>query len=152
MKKITVAVVALSLTVSLFSFATAGMGGGCSKCSKQESAPTALAAPPAQAEPFRKFQADTIDLRQEMMNKRFEVQRENLKGTPDTAKIAALKEEIKALQSKILAVRGQSGLPGDKCDGECLQKMGGCDKMNMGDCGKGMGGGCGKGPCGGPQK
>ncbi|MDD2898712.1 MAG: hypothetical protein PHI31_08345 [Desulfuromonadaceae bacterium] len=148
MKKMSVAVVAFSLAVSLFSLANAGMGngkgGGCANCAQQQADPAAQTAP---SEPFKKFQAETIDLRQEMMTKRFEVQRENLKGTPDSAKIAALKDEIKALQAKILDIRSQSGLPGNKCDGECPQKMGGCDKMNMGDCGKGMGG-CNKGPCG----
>lgn len=145
MKKTSVAVVALSLAVSLFSLANAGgngMGGGCDKCVKQQAS---LAAPEALSDPFRKFQGDTIDLRQEMMNKRFEAQRENLKGTPDAAKIASLQADIKALQAKILAIRSQSGLPGDKCDGECPQAMGGCDKMNMGDCSKAMGGDCGKG-------
>lgn len=147
MKKMSVVAITLSLAVSLFSLANAGtngMGGGCANCAQQQTAPAALAAP---SEPHRKFQADTIDLRQEMMTKRFEMQRENLKGAPDSAKIAALKADILALQAKILDIRSQSGLPGDKCDGECPQKMGGCDKMSMGDCGKSMGG-CNKGPCG----
>ena len=161
MKKMSVAAVVLSLAVSLFSLANAGsngMGGGCDKCAKQPAAPTAPATAEALSDPFRKFQGDTIDLRQEMMLKRFEVQRENLKGTPDEAKIASLRTDIRNLQAKILAVRSQSGLPGDKCDGECPQTMGGCDKMSMGDCskaamggdcGKGMGmGGCNKTPCG----
>ncbi len=135
MKKMIVVAAALSLTVALFSSANAGFGrgmggGGCDSCAQQGGAP---------AEPFRKFQADTIDLRQEMMMKRFEVQRENLKGTPDLAKIAALQADIKTLQTKILAVRSQSGLPVGKRDGECVQKMG--------DCGKGMGG-CNGAPCG----
>ncbi|MFZ4859957.1 MAG: hypothetical protein ACOYL3_26635 [Desulfuromonadaceae bacterium] len=150
MKKMSVAVVALSLAVSLFSLANAGnngMGGGCDKCAKQQAAPTTLTTAEALSDPFRKFQGDTIDLRQEMMLKRFEVQRENLKGTPDEAKITSLRAEIKALQAKILAIRSQSGLPGDKCDGECPQSMGDCSKAMGGDCGKGMGG-CNKAPCG----
>jgi hypothetical protein len=126
----------LSLVVSLFSIADAGsrngMGAGCADCAQQG----------AQSDPFRKFQADTIDLRQEMMNKRFELQRENLKGTPDREKIASLQAEIKTIQSKILDLRGKSGLPVDKGDGECGQKRGGC--------GKGMGG-CNTGPCGGQK-
>jgi len=136
MKKVTVAAMALSLVVSLLSIADAGirngMGGGCGDCAQQG----------GQSDPFRKFQADTIDLRQEMMTKRFELQRENLKGTPDREKIVVLQAEIKALQSKILDIRGKSGLPVDKCDGECGQKRGGC--------GKGMGG-CNSGPCGGQK-
>ena len=158
MKKMSVAVVAFGLAVSLFSFANAGnngMGGGCDKCAQHKAAPITLTTPEALSDPFRKFQGDTIDLRQEMMLKRFDVQRENLKGTPDEAKIASLRTDIKSLQAKILAIRSQSGLPGDKCDGECFQTMGGCDKMSMGDCSKQMGGdcgkrmeGCNKAPCG----
>ena len=136
MKKMSVAALALTLAASLFSLADAGygngMGAGCGNCAPQG----------APSDPFRKFQADTIDLRQEMMTKRFEMQRENLKGTPDRAKIASLQVEIKSLQSKILDLRGKSGLPVDKGDGECRQiKVG---------CGKGMGG-CNTGPCGGQK-
>lgn len=142
MKKMSVAAIALTLAVSLFSIADAGnrngMEGGCGNCAQGGTA--------APSDQFRKFQGDTIDLRQEMMIKRFEVQRENLKGTPDEAKIAALQADIKALQSKILDLRSQSGLPVDKCDGECGQTMGGFGKKGMGGCGKGMGG-CNSGPC-----
>lgn len=141
MKRMSVVVMAVALAVSLFGSANAGskagMGGGCGNCAQQGGAP---------ASPFLKFQADTIDLRQEMMNKRFDVQRENLKGTPDEAKIAALQSDIKAIQAKIIDVRRQSGLPVDKCDGECDQMMGGFGKKGMGGCGKGMSG-C-NGPCG----
>ena len=134
MKKVSTAAIVMGLVLSLSSFATAGisngMGGGCGECA-QGGAPS---------DPFRKFQADTIDLRQEMMNKRFELQRENLKGTPDRAKIASLQGDVKSLQSRILDLRGKSGLPVDKGDGECGQITGGCRK--------GMGG-CNTGPCGG---
>jgi hypothetical protein len=141
MKKIVTAVLVLTLGVSLFGRVDAGNGaeGGCDKCGK-----VAMSAP---ADPFRKFQADTIDLRQEMMIKRFEVQRENLKGVSDAARIAALQSEITSLQSKILAIRSQSGLPVDKCDGECGQSLGGCDKKAMGGCDKAPGG-CNGAPCG----
>jgi len=158
MKKLSVAAVALSLAVSLFSLANAGsngMGGGCGNCAQQPGASATTAAPGALTDPFRKFQVDTIDLRQEMMTKRFELQRENLKATPDEGKIATLRADITALQAKIFAIRSQSGLPDNKCDGECPQTMGGCNKMSMGDCSKAMGGDCGKGmggcnkaPCG----
>ncbi len=163
MKRMTLVFAVMGLTVSLFSTANAGlgkgMGGGCDTCAQQGAA--------APAEPIRKFQADTIDLRQEMMMKRFEAQRENLKGTPDMKKIAALQADIKLLQTKILTVRSQSGLPEGKRDGECVQikgdcmiGMGNCFK-SMGDCGKGMGdctkgmgnggkgmGDCNSAPCG----
>jgi hypothetical protein len=128
MTRTSVVLLALGLAVSLFSIANAGnrtgMGGGCGDCVQQG----------APSDQVRKFQAATIDLRQEMMNKRFEMQRENLKGTPDTAKIAALQADIRALQSKIFDVRSKSGLPGGRSNGECGQKMGGCGNRGMGDC------------------
>ncbi len=139
MKKLSIITVTLGLTVALFGIANAGyMGGagGCGNCAQQG----------AQSDPFRKFQADTIDLRQEMMTKRFEIQRENLKASPDAAKIAALQNDITALQTKIHDVRTLSGLPVGKCDGECPPKMG---KQGMGGCGKAMGG-C-NAPCGSPR-
>jgi hypothetical protein len=140
MKKVFAVMIAIGLAVSVFSSADAGnnngMGGGCANC-PQECGPK---------DQFRKFQSDTIDLRQEMMLKRFEMQRENLKATPDATKIFALQSEIKAIQSKILTIRTQSGLPVDKCDGECPQMMGDCSKV-PGDCGK-ITGGCNKTPCG----
>lgn len=131
MKKMSVVVLALSLAVSMFGIANAGrngMGMGCANC------PQAGAA----SEPFRKFQSDTIDLRQEMMTKRFEMQRENLKGTPDKEKITALQAEISALQTKIMDIRSQSGLPVNRNDGECGQRMGRFGNQGMGFCGKGM--------------
>ncbi|HIJ96472.1 MAG TPA: hypothetical protein HPP94_12185 [Desulfuromonadales bacterium] len=142
MKKISTILLALALGTSLSGIAGAGingMDGGCDKCDKVGAH--------APADPFRKFQVDTIDLRQEMMIKRFEVQRENLKGAPDQARIAAFQADIKTLQSKILAIRSQSGLPVDKCDGECSQFMGGCDKKEMVGCNKAPGG-CNGAPCG----
>jgi hypothetical protein len=132
MKKMTVVLMALALAVSTLSIADAGnrngMGRGCDNC-PQVGAPS---------EQFRKFQADTIDLRQEMMAKRFEIQRENLKGTPDKAKIASLQADINAVQSKIQVIRSQSGLPAGKCDGEYGKKQG--------RQGRGMGF-CNNGPC-----
>lgn len=132
MKKMSVVVMALGLAVSMFSLADAGnrngMGMGCANC------PQAGAA----SEPFRKFQTDTLDLRQEMMTKRFEIQRENLKGTPDKEKITVLQAEISALQTKIMDIRSQSGLPVNRNDGECGQRMGRFGNKGMGFCGKGM--------------
>lgn len=93
------------MTISATAFAYGpmeGRGKGGSGCCQNGS---------VNKEQFKKFQADTIDLRQEMMNKRFEQQRENLKGTPDAAKIAALQADISAIRTKIQSLRAQSGLP-----------------------------------------
>lgn len=133
MKKMSVVVIALSLAVSMLGSAHAGyrngMGGGCGSCPQAG----------ATSEQFRKFRADTIDLRQEMMNKRFEMQRENLKASPDKEKIAALQADIRANQSKIMDIRSKSGLAVNKCDGECGPGMGRPGKQGCGVCGKGMG-------------
>jgi len=147
MKKILAAVTAcvLALSVGGTVFAKGHMGGGgCSQCNQGQPA----AGPTDQ---FRKFQMDTIDLRQEMMLKRFEMQRENLKGTPDAARIAALKADVAALQAKIVTIRVQSGLPENgKRDGECFKMDGSCFQQDgMGGCNKPGGmGGCNGQPCG----
>jgi len=139
MKKISVVVLALGLAVSIFGIANAGrmggmngmngMGAGCGSCPQQSGAPSGA---------FQKFHADTIDLRQEMMTKRFEMQRENLKATPDAAKITSLQAEIKDIQSKILDIRSKSGLPVNNIDGEGGQKRGGMKGMR--GCGNASGG------------
>lgn len=133
MKKMSVVVIALSLAVSMFGVAHAGyrngMGGGCVNCPQAG----------ATSEQFRKFRSDTIDLRQEMMNKRFEMQRENLKAAPDKGRIAALQADIRGIQAKIMDICGRSGLPVNRCDGECGPGMGGPGKSGCDVCGKGMG-------------
>lgn len=142
MKKVTTALTALVLALAIGGTVQAGhhMGGMNGDCGNCQQAQGGAATPTDQ---LKKFQADTIDMRQEMMMKRFELQRENLKGTPDAAKVTALQAEIKAIQAKITAIREKSGLPEmGKRDGECGTKAGkgGCDKRQMGDC---IGGPCG---------
>lgn len=140
MKKLATVVTALVLAFAISATVQAGnrmggMKGGCGDCGLDGSAPP--------SEQLRKFQADTIDLRQEMMLKRFEVQRENLKATPDNAKIDALRTEIKTIQAKIMDIRTQSGLPVKKMrDGGCGPRGG------KGGCGDGQMGGCNGAPCG----
>ncbi|QEM69220.1 hypothetical protein FO488_14335 [Geobacter sp. FeAm09] len=137
MKKLLMPMIALAVALAATSgaFAYGNGGRGCGNCA----APSA-----AHQEQFRTFQRDTIDLRQEMMIKRFELQRENLKAAPDAARMAALQTEIGALQAKIRDIRAKNGLPAGRWDGEC---------GGMGY-GKGMGkgmGGCGGVPCNGPM-
>lgn len=139
MKKITATLTAIGLALVIGGTAQAGkqmggMHGGCGDCAQSA----------ALTDQQRSFQQNTIDLRQEMMLKRFEIQRENLKATPDNAKINSLKGEIKTIQGKIHDIRVQSGLPDNGMrDGECFQKDG--KKPN---CGNGQTGGC-NGPCNG---
>lgn len=144
MKKVTAVLAALLLALAIGGTVQAGnhkggMDGGCGDCNP--------AGAPAPTEQLRKFQADTIDMRQEMMIKRFEIQRENLKATPDNAKIIALRADITAIQAKINDIRIQSGLPDKgKRDGECGPKAGKYGKGIKGGCGQT--GGCNGGPCG----
>lgn len=104
------------------------MAGDCANCMKLQGN--------LSTEPFQKFQADTIDLRQQLVNKRFDMQRENLKAMPDKTKISSLQKDIVIIQEKILYIHSQSGLPEDKSDGECLKN---CDKSSNG-CAKRTGG------------
>lgn len=132
MKNILALVTAFSLTLAISGTAPAGCGkdGGCGNCNQGGPFSQAKPAVLANGETglYRQFRQDTIDLRQEMMNKRFELQRENLKGTPDAARIAGLKADITAIQVKISQVRVQNGLPDEgKLDGECFKMDGGCN-------------------------
>jgi len=105
---------------------------GCSDCVTCNVSP----------EQMRKFKLDTIDLRQEMMNKRFDLQRENLKEAPDSAKTAALEADIAALKEKIEAQRKAANLPASICnDRDCPLIGGECGKCGNGkgcDCSCGM--------------
>jgi hypothetical protein len=140
MKKIfaTLTACALALAVGGTTFAQCRKDGCCDNCSQggqfnQIKPGSAIAGEP---DIYRQFRQNTIDLRQEMMNKRFDLQRENLMATPDAARIAGIKADITAIQAKISQIRIQSGLPEDgKRDGECFKMAGGCGKQNgMGDC------------------
>jgi hypothetical protein len=156
---VTACVLALAVGGTVFA---QGRMGGCNECNQgnQGNLGAQGAQGAGQPDQFRKFQMDTLDLRQDMMNKRFELQRENLKGTPDAAKVAGLTAEVTAIQAKINDIRVQSGLPDKgKRDGECFKMdggcfkqdgMGGCNKQNgMGGCNKQNGmGGCNGQPCG----
>jgi hypothetical protein len=132
MKKlyVMVAVFALSLAVGVTAMAQAKKGQKesskphCSSCDKSAATP----------EQLKKFKADSIDLRQEMMNKRFDLQRENLKETPDSSKVAAIKAEIEAVKVKIDALRTASNLPKSACCcmEDCPLMDENCDKCKSG--------------------
>jgi len=107
-----------------------GARGNCSDCNTATTS----------SDSWKKFQADTINLRQEMMTKRFEYQRENLKAAPDNTKLSKLNTEINLLQSQIQDIRTKSGLPTGKGNGECSpSSMRGCGKTSMGNCNGSMG-------------
>jgi hypothetical protein len=108
-----------------------GTKAGCSSCAKCDVTP----------EQMRTFKRDTIDLRQELMNKRFDLQRENLKETPDKAKVAALEAEIAGLKEKLVAKRTEAKLPASACNDKDCPLMG----DDCGNCATGKhGGACAK--------
>lgn len=125
---------AISLSVGVTAMAQSKHSGknakkaGCSSCQKSDATP----------EEMKKFKAESLDLRQEMMNKRFELQRENLKDAPDAAKVTAIKADIDTIKAKIDKVKEANKIPAsatcckDDCplmDGNCgCSSMKGCDK------------------------
>jgi len=147
MKKFIAFTAACALALAIGGTASAGCakaGGGCGNCAQggalNQVNPAGTVA--VESDPYRIFIRNTLDLRQEMMNKRFELQRENLKATPDAARVAGIKAEVAAIQARINQIRVQSGLPDEgKRDGECFKMDGGCGKMD------GLGG-CNGQPCG----
>jgi hypothetical protein len=87
----------------------------------------------------KKFKLDSLDLRREMMNKRFDLQKENLQETPDNAKIAAIKADMDAIKAKIDALKTAAKIPGSAscCLDDCPLMDEGC-----GSCKDGKGCGC----------
>jgi hypothetical protein len=142
----TAAALVMALSIVGTTFARCGKDGECGNCNQgvrmnQVNPANPGSTPATEPDVYRQFRQNTLDLRQAMMNNRFDLQRENLKATPDTAKVAALKADITAIQAKINQIRVQSGLPDDgKRDGECFKPDGGCNKMNGP-------GGCNGQPC-----
>lgn len=61
-------------------------------------------------ENVKKFQKETLSLRDDLMTKQFELQNEYNKPVPDTNRIATLRKEIIDLQAKIQAVAEKYGI------------------------------------------
>jgi hypothetical protein len=98
-------------------------------------------------EQWKKFRADSIELREQMMTRMFELQRENLKEAPDAAKVAKLEAEITDLRTKIQDIGAEAGLPacgtkGADCRGKGEINCGAGNCGGMVNCGTGAG--CGK--------
>lgn len=64
----------------------------------------------ANVETVKKFQKETLNLRDELMTKRMELQNEYNKSVPDTNRVVALKKEIIDLQAKIQTVAEKYGI------------------------------------------
>jgi hypothetical protein len=79
-----------------------GMGCGCGSAKGMSAQDSAA---------HKKFLSDTMSLRQELMNKQFEMQKEYVKETPDQAVMTKLKGEISELSTKLKDARVKAGLP-----------------------------------------
>jgi len=63
-------------------------------------------------ETLKKFQKETLPLRDELITKRLELRNEYNKPDPDNERITILRKEIIDLQAKIQTVADKSGVPG----------------------------------------
>lgn len=81
-----------------------GKGPGCG-CGMMKGAPKADSAA------HKKFLGETMSLRQEIMNKQFEIQKEYVKETPDQAVMTKLKGELDVLHKQLMDARTKAGLP-----------------------------------------
>lgn len=62
-------------------------------------------------EQYKKFAVETLPIRQEMMNKHFELQKEFLKDSPDQELIKKLQGEVTELRKKMIDAHAKNGLP-----------------------------------------
>lgn len=100
MKKI-VAGIAMTVIVLAAAGAYAGWGGYG----------PGFAAEGVNVESVKKFQKETLSLRDEVMTKKIELQNEYAKEAPDTNRTATLRKDIIDLQAKIQTVAEKHGLP-----------------------------------------
>lgn len=75
-------------------------------------------------EKVKKFQKETLSLRDELHIKKFELRQEYDKDKPDLDRIAQLKKEIIDLQTRIQKIASSYGLP--------AKGLGGCGRMGRG--------------------
>ncbi len=131
MKKSIVAltvVAALSLAGS--ALAMPGMGPGAGPGAGMG---PGMAAQGQYSEQYKKFAVETLPIRQEMMNKHFDLQKEFLKEKPDQEAIKKVQGEIGELRKKMIDAHVKSGLPMGK-----MGKMGKRGHKGMRGGGMGM--------------
>jgi len=92
----------------------------------------------ANAETMKKFQKETLSLRDELVTKQMELQNEYGRSVPDTGRIVKLKKELIDLDAKIQSIADKYNMPSDG-------RMGGM-MMGRNMMGQGMTG-CGCGMC-----
>lgn len=120
-------------------YARGPMGFGAGDCGR----PDCLNAGSATTDQWQKFRADSLGLREAMMTKKFEIEKELLQTTPDKTRITKLENELSALQASVQGLRTKAGLAG------CDQSGSGCRNGGMNvNCGSGMASfGQGRGRC-----
>ena len=79
----------------------------------------------AQADPdaVKKFQRETLPLRDELMAKKIELRKEFGKTKPDKERIAALRKEMGDIRTKILQKADETGVSKSKDWGTCSGRM-----------------------------
>lgn len=128
MKKGAVAVLVVmgALLASSAVYADWGWGGGCCMTGNSHGMST---------QKMRSFQKDTLKLRENLMDKRLDLQEEFSKEVPDGKRLAALRKEIVELQSQLQAAGEKHGMSNMGMGGNM-----GWRQMGAGGCGCG---GCG---------
>ncbi len=125
-------VAALSIAGSAISMPGMGAGAGMGPGAGMGQG---MAATGQYSEQYKKFAAETLPIRQEMMNKHFDLQKEFLKEKPDADAIKKIQGEIGELRKKMIDAHTKSGLPMGKMGkrGHKGMRGGGMGMMQM-DC------------------
>ncbi|WP_318556220.1 hypothetical protein [Geobacter anodireducens] len=86
--------------------------------------------PNVTTESVRKFQKDSLGLRDEMMVKELELQQEYSKANPDPDRIAAIKKEMIDLRAKIQKAADKHGITGGRM-GSAMMGQGAAGQGSM---------------------
>jgi hypothetical protein len=92
-------------------------------------------------ETMKKFQKETLSLRDDLVTKNLELQNEYAKPVPDTGRIVALKKEIIDLEANIQGITDKYNMPSGGYMSGMMMSPGGYGRGH----GYGMMGGCGYG-------
>lgn len=128
-------IISLTVVIGLFLTGAAyAMWGG-------SGAGTCITAMGADVETVKKFQKETLSLRDEIMTKKLELHSEYNKPTPDPNRIAAIQKEVIDLKAKIHEIANKHGIKVPAGQGMTGRGMMGKGHGMMGKM-KGMGNPC----------
>jgi zinc resistance-associated protein len=128
-------IISLTVVIGLFLTGAAyAMWGG-------SGAGTCITATGADVETVKKFQKETLSLRDEIMTKKLELHSEYNKPTPDPNRIAAIQKEVIDLKAKIHEIANKHGIKVPAGQGMTGRGMMGKGHGMMGKM-KGMGNPC----------